>query len=165
MANRICGILEQRIPDINWESHSAPTIIAGRLLATAHGLGGAVVAYSVHHRPNGTPRLDWHWATHEAAAEWCRSVKADHGDFGKYSMFFQTGPWMSPPASLPPPPAAAAADPAATIGQLVARRPTEAARLAAITFPDVPPVVLRMLAEGMLDVWEHATQELVRLLF
>ncbi|KAJ3180627.1 hypothetical protein HDU85_004031 [Gaertneriomyces sp. JEL0708] len=160
-ATHVRRVLEIRIPDVAWNRHSAPAIVAARLLATSHGLGGAVVAYDASARNTGTVRVTWHWANHGRADEWYRTVKNDRGSFGRRSMFFQTSPWIAPPASLPAPLPA----PAPASNQVAARRPEEVARVVGANFAQVPPVLLRMLAEGMLDVGEDVCKEMVRNLF
>ncbi|KAI8994303.1 hypothetical protein BC832DRAFT_569700 [Gaertneriomyces semiglobifer] len=139
-------------------------------------MGGAVVAYDVTSHPNGRRRLvslapcilhvprniasqligyslgfARHWASHEQASEWYQNAITERGWFGKRSLFFQTGPWIEPPAPLPVAlPVSAAAN-----AEVIRRRPTEVALVVGAYLAQVPPVVLRMLAEGMLDVGEE----------
>ncbi|KAI9016952.1 hypothetical protein BC832DRAFT_588242 [Gaertneriomyces semiglobifer] len=156
MSAAITKILRANMPAVDWRNHPAPVVVAARLIATAHALGGDVVAYSVQSRQNRPPRITWHWSSHVVAAEWCSKNTRPGTSFGKHSAFFQTGPWIGQPAAPAQP------QPVVPRSQAVAmRRPTEIASTVGAHFDNVPPVVLRMLAEGMADVGEEVCKSLM----
>ncbi|KAI9017006.1 hypothetical protein BC832DRAFT_617647 [Gaertneriomyces semiglobifer] len=93
-AKHVAEVLAVKIPNVDWRVHATPVVVAARLMATAHGLGGAVVAYDVQLRQSRTPRNTRHWADHARAPEWCRTNMKARGPVGKPSAFFQSSPWQ-----------------------------------------------------------------------
>ncbi|KAI9006232.1 hypothetical protein BC832DRAFT_592316 [Gaertneriomyces semiglobifer] len=102
IAAKVTKVLAAKIPDVDWKHHSATAVVAARLIATAHGLGGAVVAYDVKICTGKSAKIVWHWIDHASAMEWHQSRRRDRSVFGKYSDFFQTSPWLGAPAAIRP---------------------------------------------------------------
>ncbi|KAI9006036.1 hypothetical protein BC832DRAFT_463986 [Gaertneriomyces semiglobifer] len=149
-------------------------VVAGTPASAAHGLGNAVVANDVNARQSGRIRLAsfafvmFHTPSgiilalgqpRTGSGLWCRHVADERGLFGKRSLFFQTKPWIGLPAAVPVP-----SPMPAELSHEAARRTTDGARVVGANFTRLRPLVLRMLAEGIMAVREDVCEELVRTL-